>query len=356
MIGPTTYDPAAGVLVAVGTNGMPRSGYFPDRNNWAPRVGVAWSPPAGHGGPRRIRNLLRPVFACPGEGLYFNKPYYDFNLYFPLPGMPLTLGDPFPSHYPVSLPGSALGFDRDLRTPYMQHWNLTIERQFGDYRVVEVAYVGSKGSKILAGRDINQPAPSPQQPNLRPVPQFCGHHLSGIARQFQLPQPAGALSAADASRICRADVVHTGEVARHRFDIFLERRGREFPSEQLESGSRKRAVEFRRAPSDVGRFLLRICMRQQQLAPLRVVRPGNHLGAERPALHRRTPRRDRQQQHRHGQPRIRRQQPPQPPRFRQFWRSPRRQGGSTPVRSCLRLTGASEIQGGTSWTGRDTRM
>jgi hypothetical protein len=167
------YDPAGRSLVAVGTGGIPRSGYFPDRNNWAPRVGVAWSPLPGTAVRAGYGIYYDQSSLAPGEGLYFNKPYYDFKLYFPLPGMPLAVSDPFPSNYPISLPGSALGFDRTLRTPYVQHWNLTVERQLGDGRVVELAYVGSKGSKLLAGRDLNQPAPSPQQPNLRPVPQFA---------------------------------------------------------------------------------------------------------------------------------------------------------------------------------------
>ncbi len=170
-----TYDPATSSLLQVGSAGVPRSGYEPDRNNWAPRVGVAWSPGAGN---RSIVHAGYGIYydqasLAPGEGLYFNKPYYDFKLYFPLPGLPLTLNSPFPSGYPLALPGSALGFDRHLRTPYVQSWNLTLEHQFGTQRMFEIAYAGSKGSKILSARDINQPPASPRQPNPRPVPQFA---------------------------------------------------------------------------------------------------------------------------------------------------------------------------------------
>jgi hypothetical protein len=38
--------------------------------------------------------------------------------------------------------------------------------------MVEIAYAGSKGTKLLGARDLNQPAPSPQQPNYRPNPFF----------------------------------------------------------------------------------------------------------------------------------------------------------------------------------------
>jgi hypothetical protein len=171
----TTYDPITKTLIPVGQKGIPRSVYDPDRNNWAPRVGISWSlgsddRTAVHAG---YGIYYDQSSLAPGEGLYFNKPYYDFKLYYPLPGFPLTVYDPFPDNYPVSIPGSALGFDRRLRTPYMQQWNLTVERQLGENNLVEIAYVGSKGSKILSARDINQPDASPIQPNPRPDVKFA---------------------------------------------------------------------------------------------------------------------------------------------------------------------------------------
>jgi hypothetical protein len=168
------YDPATGSLTPVGTNGLPRSGYEADKNNWAPRVGLAWTLGS------KADTVLRAGYGvyydqsslAPSEGLYFNAPFFDFNLFFSLPGLPLTLNDPFPSFFPVPLPKSAFGFQRDLRTPYLQHWNVSLQQALGKSRVVEIAYVGSKGTKLITARDINQPMPSPQMPNLRPNPQF----------------------------------------------------------------------------------------------------------------------------------------------------------------------------------------
>ena len=168
------YDPATRSLVRVGTNGVPRAGYNDDRNNLAPRVGLAWTL-GGDGG-----TVLRAGYGvyydqsalAPGEGLYFNAPYFDSRIYFTTdPQQPLTLYDPFPSAsaFPFY---SAFTFERDLRTAYVQHWNLGLQRQLGASQVLEVNYVGSKGTKLLLARDINQPRPSPQQPNPRPVPQF----------------------------------------------------------------------------------------------------------------------------------------------------------------------------------------
>jgi len=168
------FDLATNSLVQVGTNGVPRSGYEPDRNNWAPRVGLAWSP-----GNRGL--VIRTGYGiyydegalATGEGLYFNPPYFNFQVYYPLPGLPLFVNDPFPQNFPLASAPSALAFQRNFRSPYSQQWNFGIQQQIGKSRVLEIAYVGSKGTKLLAARDINQAQPSPQQPNPRPNFQFA---------------------------------------------------------------------------------------------------------------------------------------------------------------------------------------
>ncbi len=172
------YDTATRSLVRVGTGGIPRGGYESDKNNFAPRVGLAWT--IGDEGTTVLRAGYGIYYdtspLAPGEALYFNRPFFDFNLFFPLPGLPLTLSDPFPAFFPFPLPDSAQAIQRDLRTPYMQHWNLNVQQQLGRSRVLEVGYVGSKGTKLLSARDLNQPRPSALPPGLpfvpRPVPQF----------------------------------------------------------------------------------------------------------------------------------------------------------------------------------------
>ena len=170
----TLYDPSRGSLVPVGQDGMPRSGYDADRNNLAPRVGVAWTLPT------TAETVLRAGYGvfynqsalAPSEGLYFSAPYYNFNFYFPLPGMPLTLSDPFPAGFPFPLPQSALAFQRDLRTPYMHHWSASVQRQIGRSAAAEVAYVGTRGRDLIRARDLNQPPPSPGPFPIRPNPAF----------------------------------------------------------------------------------------------------------------------------------------------------------------------------------------
>ena len=167
------YDPSTGQLVQVGTNGIPRGGYDTDRNNIAPRLGITWAP---GGGGTMLRGGYGMYYSqsalAPSEALYFSPPYFNARFFFPLPGLPLTISDPFPSSFPVPTPPSALSIQRDLATPLLHHWNIGVERQLGGSWSVTAAYAGSRGSELLASRDINQPAPSANPLNLRPNPFF----------------------------------------------------------------------------------------------------------------------------------------------------------------------------------------
>jgi hypothetical protein len=160
------YDPASQTIIPLGTANMPRSGRYPDWNNWAPRVGFAWSPKQN---PSLVIRAGYGIYydqsaLAPGEGFYFNPPFYNLNFYFPLPGLPLTLDNPFPESFPYPLPPSAQAIPRDLRTPYVQQWNVNVQRELGRRRVLEVAYVGSKGTKLFAGRVLIHIIPVPSSP------------------------------------------------------------------------------------------------------------------------------------------------------------------------------------------------
>lgn len=166
------YDPTRGGLVAVGTNGMPRAGYLPDRNNLAPRLGLAWAPTNRAYVVRAAYGIYYDQSAlAPGEGLYFSPPYYDLRIYVPLGQSLLSLSDPFPKNYP-RLPSSALAIQRDLKTPYAQHWNANIQQTVAGKGVLEVGYVGTKGTGLISARDINQPRPSNAQFYIRPNQAF----------------------------------------------------------------------------------------------------------------------------------------------------------------------------------------
>ena len=170
------YDPATGSLAPVGTGNVPRGGYEADGNNIAPRAGFAWTLDdlqqwtirGGYG------VYYNQGALATAEGLYFNPPYFNLGVYFPAPGLPpLTLQNPFPANFPVFIPQSATAYQRDLQTPWMEHWNVGVQYLMSRGRAFEVAYVASRGHDLISARDMNQPAARPAMPNLRPNPLFA---------------------------------------------------------------------------------------------------------------------------------------------------------------------------------------
>ena len=65
--------------------------------------------------------------------------------------------------------------DLYVRPPYMQQWNLAIQRQLISNLVLEVAYVGNKGTRLERDIPFNYPIPGPGNVSDRRVfPQFSG--------------------------------------------------------------------------------------------------------------------------------------------------------------------------------------
>jgi len=161
----TNIDPNTGALILVGEGRL----YQPDYNNWAPRVSVAWD--VSGDGKTVVRAgygifydaLSQDVF----EGhLPFNSgfdPGPEYNGFGPNPistanvtGSTITAGVPI-YNFSSPLP-DAFGVDQNLRTPYIQNFNLNLQRQLTRKMVLQVGYVGSTGHKLLRFRDVNQPS------------------------------------------------------------------------------------------------------------------------------------------------------------------------------------------------------
>ncbi len=162
----TNIDPVTGNLILVGQGRL----YQPDYNNWAPRVSVAWDV-FGTG-----KTVLRA-----GYGVFYDAYSQDmfeghlpFNAGFdpgpayngfgpnPIGQTSANTGTPIVSGQPVygftsALP-DAFGVDQNIRTPYIQNFNLNLQQQLTRRTVLEVGYVGSTGHKLLRFRDINQPS------------------------------------------------------------------------------------------------------------------------------------------------------------------------------------------------------
>ena len=90
--------------------GVPRGGFTADRNNFGPRLGVAWSPFGST--TTVVRGGYGLIYSQPSlaqfEGLYFSPPYYNFNYYFSLSAAaPLDALRSVPGELPV--PDAAVG-------------------------------------------------------------------------------------------------------------------------------------------------------------------------------------------------------------------------------------------------------
>jgi len=93
-------------------------------------------------------NTFNPGPAYNGVGP--NPTLFSFS-----PSGPLTAG------VPVFAPGSfsaadVFTVDQNIRTPYIQNYNLNLEQQLGSHMALQVGYVGSAGRKLFRYRDINQ--------------------------------------------------------------------------------------------------------------------------------------------------------------------------------------------------------
>jgi Outer membrane receptor for Fe3+-dicitrate len=111
------FDLKTNSIVNVGANGIPRAGIFPDRNNFAPRVGFAWLPKDGvvmRGG---YGVYYDAGMLVTNTSLYFNPPYFNVRAYFPTKTALLTLDNPFPNDRGITPPPSPNTLSPDLTTP-----------------------------------------------------------------------------------------------------------------------------------------------------------------------------------------------------------------------------------------------
>jgi hypothetical protein len=157
-------------LVQVGTGGGPGQLYPKDLNNFAPRLSAAYD----------LRGDGKTVVRG-GWGLYYDAFSQDFFIgHFPFntfnPGPAYNGIGPSAIKSAGSVAGTIVsgapiftGFaptsdvwtvDQNIRTPYIQNYNLNVEQSMGRQMSMTVGYVGSRGSKLFRFRDINQSVPA----------------------------------------------------------------------------------------------------------------------------------------------------------------------------------------------------
>jgi Carboxypeptidase regulatory-like domain len=128
-----------------------------DNNNFAPRVGFAWDLS------KRGTTVLRGGYGLAYDQFFLNIPVLVAQ------GPPfqrkitdvtgLTRYPDVPADRELS-PAEILTLNRldipdDARSPYSQQWQLGVQRQFGQTWRAEVAYVGSRGLKLIRQRILN---------------------------------------------------------------------------------------------------------------------------------------------------------------------------------------------------------
>lgn len=180
-------------LEQVGVSGGPSSLYPKDYHNFSPRIGMAYD----------VRGTGKTILRL-GYGFSYDAfsqdffagqvPYVSSNagpLFNDVGPRPISYGSVTNGLTPVAcgsgtipIPGSSLcalpvygsfGFtdvftvDQNLRTPYVQNYNLNVEQQLTNRTAFSLAYVGSSGRKLFRFIDLNQGNPATGN---RPLSQY----------------------------------------------------------------------------------------------------------------------------------------------------------------------------------------
>ncbi len=166
----SNFDPATRTIIQAKAGSLyDRALVDPDYNNWAPRLGFAY-------------NLLDKTVLRGGYGIgyvHFNRIGSADLLATNFPqitranvtqnaALALCTGTvfaegcfrPTQAGYPTGLPNNVVLFTpREMRTSYIQNWQLSVQRELPGNMLLDVAYVGNHALKLLLLADYNQARP-----------------------------------------------------------------------------------------------------------------------------------------------------------------------------------------------------
>jgi hypothetical protein len=127
--------------------------YQPDRNNWQPRLGVAWD----LGG--RGQTVTRAAY-----GLYFDRLYQfifsgvitnpPFAVSSSAANVPFVISQPFPFS-PSTAPPAVQGLDPLVKNPDTRRFNVSVEQRLTGASSVTISYVGSRARDLIRTLDPN---------------------------------------------------------------------------------------------------------------------------------------------------------------------------------------------------------
>ena len=170
---------------------MPRALVKTNKNNWGPRIGIAWRPPS----------KLPLVFRA-GYGIFYNEsvynqlassiaiqpPFANAQILQTSTAKVLTLENSF-TQQPSSNVTNTVAIDPNYRVGYAQLWNVSLESQVTPSLVVDVNYNGTKGTHLDLLRAPNRSSPgSPLSTDLnRRIPNAPGfvYDSSGAYSMYQ---------------------------------------------------------------------------------------------------------------------------------------------------------------------------
>ncbi|MGD0224191.1 MAG: TonB-dependent receptor [Terriglobia bacterium] len=167
---PCTAQTCAQQTLNLGSTASNRSLQYPDHNNFAPRIGIAWQPFGNS------KTVLRG-----GYGIFYDQTFGD--VYFQKAANPPfvhleegNIGDALPliesgTFYPgsgaiiqnaltniggTSYP-SMSPFQLNFQNAFIQEWSADVQRQVGSTWLIDIGYVGTRGLHLVQETDPNQP-------------------------------------------------------------------------------------------------------------------------------------------------------------------------------------------------------
>ncbi len=188
----TNFDPATNTTIQAKSGSIAdRTLIQPDRNNWAPRLGIAYT--------LFPKTVIRSAYGV--SYIHFNRMGGENLLAY---NLPFVLNPTVDSQLPPTSsgglaictnqsqgPGTCFrtteqGYPnnflslanirqvnvrtnhivRDIRTGYNQNWHFSIQQELGKSWLLDVGYVGTKASKLMILGDLNQARPNNVGENL----------------------------------------------------------------------------------------------------------------------------------------------------------------------------------------------
>jgi hypothetical protein len=183
------------MITSYGANPVPHGGVQFDKNDWAPRLGFAWSVQRNtviHSAAGVFYSAEANIF----DDLGLNPPQLTFlsNTFNPgtLPSAAQLISTGFPSALPagdathISGPVKTTGPKRTV--PRIFEWNLSVQHQFKESLVTQIAYVGTRAYHLWnhEASDLNQPTQILDTNFCGPDPNNC---IANFGRRYFNQQP-----------------------------------------------------------------------------------------------------------------------------------------------------------------------